>query len=279
VSVLKPGKGDIVPPTHCPECEAPVSDVKQEGQARVIRCVNPSCPAQLKERLLFYAGREGVDIAGLGEQVIDQLVEKQIVRNIPDLYELKAGDLESLDRMGKVSAKKLVEAIQQSKSPPLDKFLHALSIPYTGAGTSKRLAKAFGSLYCVAMASLSELLAVPDIGEITANAIYDFFDNPKVAGELEHFCNELGVVPVWEPSETGTALAGKTIVVTGTLKKYGRKEIEAVIEKHGGKASSSVSKKTSFVVAGEAAGSKLDKAKELGIPVLSEDEFDALLNE
>ncbi|MCL2306408.1 MAG: helix-hairpin-helix domain-containing protein, partial [Planctomycetaceae bacterium] len=241
-------------------------------------CPNPDCPAQLKERLRFYASREGVDIAGLGEQVIGQLVDLGRVKSITDLYSLLESDLANLDRMGKKSAQKLMAAIQQSKTPPLDKFLHALSIPYTGAGTSKRLARAFGSLAMVSLASMSDLLAVPDIGEITAKAIYDFFENPKITAMLDRLCDELGVTPVWEQNGTGTgngteaALAGKTIVVTGTLVNYRRNEIEALIEQHGGKASGSVSKNTSFVVAGEDAGSKLTKARQLGIPVISEEE-------
>ena len=229
-----------------------------------------------------------MDIDGLGEHLIGQLVDRKLVADIADLYALTESDLLQCDRMGAKSAKNLVAAIQNSKTPQLDKFLHALSIPYVGEGTSKRLARAFGSLKAIAEATYEELLAVPDIGEITAKSIYNFcfFNDPSHLDStvtISRLCNEFGVTPVWEQTQIGTgtgigtALAGKTVVATGKLMHYTRDEIERLIEQHGGKAAGSVSKNTSFVVAGENAGSKLKKAKELGIPVYSEEAFEAML--
>jgi len=268
----------ITPPEHCPECNTTLVTERAEKHATVIRCMNSSCPAQIKERIRSFASREGVDIPGLGEQIIDQLVTQGRIKSIADLYSLLESDLTRLDHMGQKSARKLMAAIENSKTPPLEKFLYGLSIPGAGHGTAKRLAKAFGSVESVQNASVLQLTNVPDIGEVTAKSIRGFFTRHETSLML-YTLHARGVRPVWEQKGTGngTALTGKTIVVTGTLKNYGRKEIETLIEKHGGKASGSVSRNTTFVVAGDAAGSKLTRANELGIPVYSEEKFEAML--
>jgi DNA ligase (NAD+) len=220
-----------------------------------------------------------MDIQGLGDKIVNQLVDSGMVNNYGDLYSLTVDKLTELDRMGKKSAEKLVAGIQDSKARGLSRVLNAISIRHVGQRVAQILAKQFENIDQLMAASVDEISQVKEIGSVIAQSIYDFLHSDE-GMEAVRQLREAGVVLV-EPKDSVSADAkvfdGKTFVVTGTLAKYGRDEIEQLIERFGGRASSSVSKNTSFVVAGEKAGSKLDKARELGVPVLSEDEFQKML--
>lgn len=261
-------------PTKCPECGTRA--VKDEGGV-YIRCPNPACPAQLKERLRYYAGRSAMDIEGLGDKLVDQLVDRGLVRSCPDLYRLTEEQLLGLERMGSKSAQKLLAGIAASRDRGLARLLAALAIRHVGNRVASLLAGHFLSIDRLLAADVGQLSAVPDIGTIIAQSVYDFLHGEygtKILGELR----ELGVKMAEDAPRGGSkALEGKTLVVTGTLKKYTRTEIEERIAQHGGRAASSVSKKTDYLVAGDEAGSKLEKARQLGVPVITEDEFDAML--
>lgn len=263
-------------PTECPECGTPV--VKDE-EGVYIRCPNFTCPAQLKERIRYFAGRNAMDIEGLGDKLVDQLVQAELVTTYGDLYRLKAEQLLELERMGQKSADGLLAGIEASKGRGLVRLLNALSIRHVGNRTAAIVAGHFGSIDAMAEATAEQLSEVNEVGPAIAASLFEFLhgdDGAKIIADLKSAGLDMTAEKTASVAATGP-LAGKTIVVTGTLQKYGRDEIEELIIKHGGKAAGSVSKKTSFVVAGESAGSKLDKAKTLGVPVLTEDEFEALL--
>jgi DNA ligase (NAD+) len=263
-------------PTKCPECGAAL--VKDEGGV-YIRCPNPSCPAQLKERLRYFASRNAMDIEGLGDKLVDQLVSAGLVSGYGDLYRLTLEQLTGLERMGQKSSEKLLAGIEASKSRGLARLLNALAIRHVGARVAAVLAEHFGSIEALERADVEELSEVLEIGPVIAASVHDYLHGDygsSVVGELR----ELGVnMKAPKRARAEGKLAGKTLVVTGTLPKYSRDEIQELIVRHGGRAASSVSKNTDYVVAGENAGSKLDKARQLGIPVLSEAEFDALIGE
>jgi DNA ligase (NAD+) len=263
---------DIVGPRACPCCGAPVV---KEKDTPYIRCVNPACPAQLKERIRWFCGRNQMDIENLGEALVDQLVDRGLVKTFADLYRLKWEQLVDLERMGEKSAENVIAAIADSRTRGLDRLLAGLGIRHVGNRVAYVLAEHFGSLDAIAKASEAELSAVNEIGPVIAESVYDFLHNPAGQNAIRQL-KEMGIDPKMEKrrAEAGALpLAGQTVVVTGSLEKFDRKEIEELIVKLGGKAAGSVSKKTSFVVAGEAAGSKLEKARELGVPVLTEAEF------
>ncbi|MEX2168162.1 MAG: NAD-dependent DNA ligase LigA [Pirellulales bacterium] len=263
-------------PTKCPECETEL--VKDEGGV-YIRCPNFDCPAQLRERLQYYASRTAMDIEGLGEKLVDQLVSTELVRAGADLYRLDADQLMKLERMGRKSAEKLLANIEASKSRGLARLLNAISIRHVGARVATVLAGHFGSLDALEAASETELSAVNEVGPVIAHSVYEFLHS-EAGGHLLGELRAAGVDttgPRDAPAAGDGKLSGKVLVVTGTLAKYGREEIEELIVRHGGRASGSVSKATDYVVAGEKAGSKLEKAQKLGIPVLSEADFNALL--
>ena len=268
------GAKAIEPPKRCPACG---SKVEKEEDKVALYCVNPECPAQFREKLKWFCGRGQMDIEHVGEKLIDQLVDRGMVKTFADLYRLTSERLLELERMGDKSAQNVVDSIQASRRCGLDRLLAGLGIRHVGNRVAHVLAKNFGSLGALAKAEKDELSRVNEIGPVIAESVYDFFHNAAgktVIAELR----EVGIGPKMEVKsgiEGGAAqpLAGQTIVVTGTLEKFKREEIEELIQKLGGRASGSVSKKTSFVVAGAEAGSKLAKAKELGIPVLSEAEF------
>ncbi len=264
-------------PTACPVCQGSVE--KDDGGA-YLRCVNAACPAQLKERLRFYATRQAMDIEGLGPAIIDQLVDSKLVQSLPDLYELTLDQLLSLERMGKKSAENLLAGIAASKQQGLARVLTGLTIRHVGVSNARLLAYAFGSIDEIARADEARLSQIEGIGEVVAESIVHFFqdaDNRRLIERLKaagvKLTEEKKASAAASTSEGDGMLAGKTFVVTGTLAQFGREDMEQLIRDHGGKTASSVSKKTSYVVAGEKAGSKLDKAKELGIAVLSEAEF------
>ncbi|HMP80166.1 MAG TPA: NAD-dependent DNA ligase LigA [Pirellulaceae bacterium] len=270
---------DSVPfqfPSDCPACQ---TRLEKDTDGVYVRCPNWQCPAQLKERIRFFASRPGMDIEGLGEKLVEQLVAAKLVRVCGDLYRLTTADLLPLERMGQQSSEKLIAAISASKSRGMERLLSALSIRHVGTTVARLLARHFKDMDSLAQATVEELAAVNEIGDVIARSVYDFFhDGPgyEILGDLK----QLGVrLTANEPAVTvlGQQLTGKTIVVTGTLSRFSRDEIHELIEKHGGKPSSSVSKKTSLVVAGSDAGSKLDKAQSLGVPVISEDELLGLM--
>jgi DNA ligase (NAD+) len=263
-------------PTACPACGTAL--VKDEGGV-YIRCPNVSCPAQLKERLRFFASRNCMDIEGLGEKLIDQLVDTGLVRTYADLYRLREDQLLELERMGKKSAQNLLAGIAASKDRGLARLLNALAIRHVGARVAAVLAENFRDLEELAQADQQRLSQIHEIGEIIAGSIYEFLHSDHGRKTLE----DLRGVGVQMNSLVPTAgaargrLTGKTLVVTGTLSNYSREEIEERIRQHGGRAASSVSKKTDYVVAGAKAGSKLDKARKLGVTVLDEAAFERLL--
>jgi DNA ligase (NAD+) len=257
------------PPKHCPNCG---SAVKKDEAGVYIRCTNPNCQGQLRERLKYFAGRNQMDIENLGIALIDQLVDTGLVKNFADLYKLEFGQVVQLERMAEKSAAKVLEAIEKSKHQPLWRLVAALGIRHIGGQSAQILADHFGSLQALMEAEREDLEAIEQIGPTMAESIYEYFREPRNRKVIEEML-EAGVEPVHEAAERSDALAGKTIVVTGTLGHFSRQEIEQAIKHAGGKASSSVSKKTDFVLAGENAGSKLDKARQLGVKVISEDEF------
>jgi DNA ligase (NAD+) len=276
---LRPeGAKEFIYPTHCPACGSKLE--KDEGGV-FIRCPNFSCPAQLGERLLYFASRSAMDIEGIGEKLAYQLVESDLVRDFGDLYELTEEKLIELERMGKKSAQKLVANIEASKSRGLARLLNALCIRHVGARVATTIAEHFGSMDELVAASDEDLSNVEDVGPVIAKSVYEFIHSPH--GELAiRKLRRAGVnmtAPKKTPASAATAgpLAGKTLVVTGTLQKYKREEIESLIVQFGGHSASSVSKKTDYLVAGEKAGTKLDKARSLGVRVISEAEFDNLI--
>ncbi len=269
----------VHPPTNCPECETAL--VKDEGGV-YLRCPNLYCPARVRERIRYYATRNAMDIEGLGDKLIAQLAESGLVKNFGDLYRLTADKLTSLERMGKRSSEKLLAQIEASKERGLARLLNALSIPHVGPRVAHVLAEEFQNIDALLAADVETLSQTHEIGPIIAQSVYDYLHS-DFGLETINDLRSLGVLlEMPQSAAKGAAsnkLEGKTLVVTGTLSKYSRDEIHALIEAHGGRASSSVSSKTDYVVAGEKAGSKLDKAQKLGITVLTEDEFEQLLAE
>ena len=260
-------------PAVCPVCGAPV---ERDEDGAHIRCTGAECPAQLLRNLAHFASRDAMDIEGLGIAVVENLVNAGLVRTPGDLYFLKEEDVAQLERMGKKSAQNLVEAIARSREQDLSRLIYALGIRQVGQKTGKVLAARFRTMDALENASLEELTAVDDIGEITAGSILAWCASPQSRHLLSRL-REAGVN--MEAAEQGSdqRFAGLTFVLTGTLEHFTRDEAASRIEALGGKSAGSVSKKTSYVVAGEAAGSKLRKAQELGVPVLSEAEFLAML--
>ena len=267
---------DAVPyrfPEVCPECGAPVA--RDEDGAH-IRCTGAECPAQLLRNLAHFASRDAMDIEGLGIAVVENLVKAGLVKTPGDLYFLHEEDVAQLERMGKKSAQNLLSAIEKSKSQDLSRLLFAFGIRQVGQKAGKILAQRFGSLDNLQAATVEELTQVDDIGAITAQSIVDWFASPQ-SQHLIARLKEAGVNMQAEQKGEDQRFAEKTFVLTGTLDRFTRAEATKMIEDRGGKAAGSVSKKTTYVVAGEAAGSKLRKAQELGVPVLTQEEFLALM--
>lgn len=270
-----PDSHAVAPPEDCPVCSEPLH--RFEGEVAV-RCINQGCPAIVREALLHFGARKAMDIEGLGEKAVDQLIARQLVRDYASLYELRIEDLVSLERWGKRSAEKLIEQIERSKTAELHRLIFAIGIRFVGERVAKLLAERFRSLDALMAATTEELIAVAEVGPKVAEAVTFYFSIPANRDRI-HRMQRLGVAPTHVATATGDKLAGKSVVVTGTLTRFSRDEIHKLIEREGGKAGSSVSSKTSYVVAGEAAGSKLEKAKSLGIPVLTEDDFLELVDE
>ncbi len=261
-------------PAECPECSQALH--RFEGEV-ALRCVNQGCPAIVREALIHFASRKAMDIEGVGEKSVAQLVTANLVRDFSSLYELRVDEVAKLDRWGKTSAEKLIRQIEASKRQDLSRLIFALGIRFVGERAAKLLSQRFGSVEALMDATTSELIEVPEIGPSVAESVTFYFAVEANRARLLKML-KLGMTPSFTSSVTGSRLIGKTIVVTGTLASHSREAIHKMIEREGGKASGSVSSKTSYLVAGEAAGSKLEKAKSLGVPVLSEDEFLAMVS-
>lgn len=266
---------DFVMPTVCPVCGAPV--VREEGEA-VARCIGIECSAKLLRNLAHFASKEGMDIDGLGIKIIEQLVDKGLLKNITDIYTLTIDEIASLKKNGKKFAQNLIDAINESKNNDLFKLLTALGIRHIGTKSAKGLCKKYKSIDEIANASFEELSMIDDVGMITAKSIYEFFRQPQTMDLIEKL-KEAGVNTevLEDDSNSDDRFYGETFVLTGSLTGFTRQEASDIIEKFGGKVSGSVSKKTSYVLAGEEAGSKLTKAQELGIRIISEEEFNNMI--
>jgi DNA ligase (NAD+) len=262
-------------PERCPACGSPAARLPGEV---VPRCQGLSCPAQLKESVKHFASRNAMDIDGLGDRYIDQLLRLELVHSVADLYRLSKDDFFRFERMGEKLADNLLAAIEQSRRRPLSRFLFALGIRHVGQHLARLLAGQFGSLEELQKAGREELLAIHEVGPQVADSVINFFSAPRNREILAQL-RQLGVIPETEERRAGGPLTGKTFVVTGTLPTLERKEAQEMVERLGGRAAGSVSKKTSYVLAGEKAGSKLDRARELGVPILNEEEFLRMIEE
>ena len=256
-------------PSCCPVCGAPTA---QDEDGAFLRCTGAECPAQISRIISHFASRDAMDIEGLGSAIVDALIEKGLISSVADIYYLTQEQMQTLWKSGETAAEKLVDAIKASKEQDLSRLIYALGIRQVGAKTGKVLARHFGSMENLQKATVEELTQVEDIGEVTAGFIADWFAQPQSQHLLQRL-RDKGVNFESKRAITDTRFAGKTFVLTGALSKFTREEATEKIELFGGKAAGSVSKKTSFVVVGENAGSKERKARELGIPILSEDDF------
>ena len=261
-------------PKTCPVCGAPT----MTDDTRYY-CTGANCPAQLQARLESFGKRSRMDVEGLGEEIVKQLVQSGLVKSLPDIYRLTAEQLLTLERMGKKSAQNLIEGIAASKSRGLTRLLASLSIPMVGESMAELLTQEFRTIDALLAASKEQIAMIKGFGPTRAESVYDFLHCPDGVKLIEDL-RKLGVKLTEDAKAApagGTLLAGKTFVVTGTLTKYGREDVEELIKSLGGKATGSVSRKTDYVLAGESAGSKLDKAKELGVKVIGEEEFDKMI--
>jgi DNA ligase (NAD+) len=276
LKVVKPGKNrkPFRMPKHCPECHSAIHHV--EGEV-AYRCVNAACPAKRKESVLHFASRHAMNIDGLGDKIVDQLVDKGLVKDVADLYALKEDDVAALERMAEKSAQNLLEEIAGSKKSSLARLIYALGIFSVGERTGQLLAEHFSSLEELAGAQEEQLEAVHEVGPKVAASIVEFFSEPANRQLIKRL-NKAGVHPTAEKREVKSdKFAGKSFVFTGGLANRSREEAGELVQQHGGKVSGSVSKKTDYVVVGTDPGSKYDKAKELGVPILTESEFEKLL--
>ena len=256
-------------PSHCPVCGAAV---QKDEDGAFLRCTGVECPAQLSRNIAHFVSRDAMDIEGLGSAIVEALIERELINSPADIYYLTLDDVKSLWKSGSKAAQKLIDAIEASKQQDVSRLIYALGIRQVGVKTGKVLASTFGSMDALAEASLEELTAVPDVGEITASSIFDWFRQEQSKHIIQRL-RDAGVNFSATRVVSDRRFAGMTFVLTGALSKFTREEATEKIERLGGKASGSVSKKTTYVVVGENAGSKERKARELGIPILSEDEF------
>lgn len=265
---------EFIMPKVCPVCGAPT--IREDGEA-VTRCTGIECSAKALRNIVHFASKEGMEIDGLGYSIIEQLLDKKLINNIADIYSLKLEDVASLKKNGKKFAQNLIDAIEKSKSNDLFKLITGLGIRHIGAKSAKNLARKFRTMDSLMNASIEELSVQNDVGEITAKSIYEFFREEQSIDLI----NKLKLAGVnmesLEEENTDNRFEGKTFVLTGALSKYSRDEASDIIEKLGGKTSGSVSKKTSYVLAGEDAGSKLTKAQNLGVTVITEEEFEEMI--
>ena len=266
------GEREVSKPEICPDCST-----KLEERGAHLYCPNrEGCLSQIVMRFAHFAGREAMDIDAFSEKTARQLLKELGIRSFSQLYQLKAERLKELERFGEKKSNKLLDAIEKSKHVKLDAFIFALGIPNVGRKTARDLAEKFGSIDGLMAADEETLVGIPDVGAVVAKSILSYFTDPFTRSETENLLSS-GVAPVWETKKAGGVFDGMTVVVTGVLSAFGRSQAEEMIRNHGGKAASSVSGKTSLVVAGENAGSKLDKAVKLGVRVIGEEEFIAML--
>jgi DNA ligase (NAD+) len=263
-------------PTHCPSCHEPVFFDKDDGAA--LRCTNSACPAQLSRSIEHFASKGAMNIDGLGPQIVELLLENKLIADVADLYSLKAEQIETLERMGAKSAQNLVFAIDASKSAGLARLIYALGIRNVGEVAAAALADRFGTLDELTIASAEQIAELEDFGQITAECVVNFFSHPQNVALCQRL-KDAGLVTVNTNEPKGELLAGLSFVLTGTLPTMSRDEASELIKRAGGKVVGSVSKKTDYVVAGEAAGSKLTKAQTLGIKIISEEELLELLKD
>lgn len=267
-------------PETCPECNAAV---RQDEGGVYIRCPNPSCPAQLRETLVFYSSRPAMDIDGLGEKLISQLLDAKLIDGIPSLYQLhqKRDQLAELDRLGEKSIDRMLTGIEVTKQQPLWRLLTGMNIRHVGQSNARVLESAFGTCDQIAAQSVESLNAVDEIGPIIAESVFEFFSSDYGKALIQQFTElglNMGSPKPPKPEGSGEAFAGKTVVVTGTLPSLGREDANQLVRDNGGKASGSVSKKTDYLLAGEKAGSKLTKAQDLGVKILTEEQFLEMIN-
>ncbi len=260
-------------PIVCPSCNSPVS--REEGEA-VIRCTNADCPAQVLRHLIHFTSRDAMDIEGMGPAVLEQLVNSNIINKIDDIYTIKAEDISSLERMGEKSAENLINAIEKSKGNDLSKLIFALGIRHIGSKAAKLISEHFGNMDAVLQATAEDFEAIEGFGGVLAKSAVEFFSLTESKNMIERL-RILGLNMNSLKEISDTRFQGKTFVLTGTLPTYSRKEAADIIESFGGKVSSSVSKKTNFLLAGEEAGSKLDKAAALGVQIIDESEFNEMI--
>lgn len=267
------GSKEINAPKVCPSCG---SHLVLDGAHYF--CENTlSCKPQMVKSIVHFASREAMNIAGFSEKTAEQLFEKLDIRSIADLYKLKKEELLTLDKFGEKKAQNLLDAVEKSKTPELYRFIYALGIPNVGVKTAKDLVDKFKSIDGLKEATFEELISVSDVGDIVAKCVLEFFHEEKVINTINELL-ELGINPIYEEKEViESGFSGKIVVVTGTMQKYSRSEIKSKLESLGAKVSGSVSKKTDYVIAGEEAGSKLTKAQELGVTVLTEDDFEKMI--
>ena len=261
-------------PTHCPSCGEPV--IRDEGDGAAVRCVNMSCPAQIHRSIEHFASKAAMNIDGLGPQIVEALLGAELIKDAADLYTLRSEDVEKLDRMGEKSAENLIVAIENSKGAGLARLIYALGIRNIGEVAAAAIAERFENIEACFEATKEDILALPDFGEITADCVVNYFSRES-SRDLCLRLKAAGVLTEVIKKETTAELSGLTFVLTGTLPTMSRDEAGALIKSAGGKVSSSVSAKTAYVVAGEAAGSKLTKAQQLGVKIISEEELLAML--
>ena len=265
---------NFVMPTTCPVCGGPV--IREEGEA-VTRCIGIECKARNLRNIIHFASKEGMNIEGLGEKIIEQLYEKELIKTIADIYYLKKEDIKSLKKDGEKFAQNLIDSIEKSKKNSIDKLICALGITHVGSKSAKTLAKTFKTIENLTEAPYAELAEIEDIGQKTAQSVYDFFEQEQTK-DLLNKLNVAGVNMADKKTKVqDKRFEGKTFVLTGSLEKYTRDEASQIIENLGGKTSSSVSKKTSYVLAGAEAGSKLTKAEGLGIKIITEEDFQKMI--
>ena len=262
-------------PKYCPECGA--LTVREDGEA-AYRCTGVNCPAQRFRNIVHFVSRNAMDIEGLGPSIIEQMLERKIIENASDLYYINAESVAQMDKMGEKSAQNLMDSLEKSKTNPLYRLINALGIRHIGEKAAKILSKEYKTLDNLRQADEIGLSSIPDIGAVMAQSVIEYFSEPQNIVFIERLENA-GVHCVDDSPEEGESnelFEGKTFVLTGTLEKYTRTEASEIIERLGGKTSSSVSKKTNYVLAGKEAGSKLDKAQKLGVKIISETEFEEM---
>ena len=266
---------EFIMPDTCPVCGGPA--IREAGEA-VRRCIGIECKAVQLRNIVHFASKEGMDITGLGISIIERLIEKGLINDIADIYNLTTKDVASLKKNGQKFAANLIEAIEKSKTNDLTKLINAFGIRHTGSTTSKLLAKKYKTMNKLMNATYEELSLIEDIGPVIANSIYNFFKQEQTKDLIKKL-QKSGVNMKLIQENIDNRFGGKTFVLTGTLEKYTREQAQDLIEKHGGKTSGTVSRKTSYVLAGEEAGSKLKKAQELGITIITEKEFNEMIGE